>query len=32
MDGRQAEEVSLPALMKALPVEWGKQPLELATT
>ncbi len=26
MDGRQAEEVSLPALMKGFPVEWERQP------
>ena len=25
MDGRQPEEVTLPALMKAVPVEWEKQ-------
>ena len=25
MDGRQPEEFSLPALMKAVPVEWEKQ-------
>jgi hypothetical protein len=33
MYGRQAEDVTLPALMKAVPVEWEKQrsgpPLDL---
>ena len=25
LDGRQQEEVNLPALMKGFPVEWGRQ-------
>ena len=32
MEGRQAEGVTLPVLMKGFPAEWEKQPLELATS